>query len=320
MFDLCLLARKDIEMSKIRTFFRLLASDRKTLYQALIYNISKSKVSHLIPDRLFLKIQYKSIFGRKLDLNNPKSFNEKLQWLKLYDRKKQYMQMVDKSQVKDLISEELGSDHVISTLGQWKRFEDIDFESLPNEFVLKCTHDSGSTIICKDKSVFNFDTAKEKLAKKLKTNLFWHGREWPYKFLVPTIIAEEYISSDGEAPNDYKFFCFNGKVKCFKVDFDRFTEHKANYYTLSGELLPFGEKVCAPDYERKIAPPKNLAKMIEYAEKLSQDIPFLRVDFYEVNDKIFFGELTFFPASGFGPFVPEEWDEKIGSWLKLPEV
>ena len=221
--------------------------------------------------------------------------------------------------MKQYICETIGEEYIIPTLGVWNRIEDIDFDALPNRFVLKCTHDSGSVVLCKDKSTFDIETARAKLMRKLSSNLFWHGREWPYKDLKPRIIAEEYIATDGEDLRDYKFFCFGGKVKCFKVDFDRFIDHRANYYDVNGNLLPFGEVVYPPDYDRSIDIPSSLRRMIELAERLSSEKPFARVDFYETHGQIKFGEITFFPASGFGPFTPEEWDETLGSWITLPQ-
>ena len=222
--------------------------------------------------------------------------------------------------MKKYIAEIIGEQYVIPTLGVWDSFDDIDFDALPDRFVLKCTHDSGSVVLCRDKATFDVEKAREKLTRKLKSNLFWHGREWPYKNLTPHIIAEKYMEDETlQELRDYKFFCFGGQVKCFKVDYDRFKEHRANYYTPACELLKFGEVVCPPDFERQIAPPRLLEKMIDFAEQLSCGHPFLRVDFYEVNDQIYFGELTFFPASGFGPFVPEEWDLTLGEWIDLSQ-
>ena len=207
------------------------------------------------------------------------------------------------------------------TLGVWDRFEDIDFTMLPNQFVLKCTHDSGSVVICRDKKNFNLISARKKLKKGLKRNLFWHGREWPYKFVLPKIIAEKYLQDpeDTGGLKDYKFFCFDGRVKCFKVDFNRFVQHRANYYDRNKKLLLFGEEVCPPNFDYHIEIPKNIDKMIELAEQLSKGQPFVRIDFYDADGKIYFGEITFFPAAGFGRFIPKQWDEILGSWIKIPK-
>ncbi len=277
-------------------------------------------LSHLIPDKLYIKLMYRMRTGKRLNLKNPKTFNEKLQWLKLHNRKPIFSKMVDKCDAKSYVAERLGEEYIIPTLGVWDKFEDIDFESLPEQFVLKCTNDSGGYIICKDKSELDIDAARKLFAPSMKTNFFWHGREWPYKAVSPRIIAEKYMIDDSvNELRDYKFFCFDGVARCMKVDFDRFIEHRANYYDpRTGELLGIGETVCPPDFDRDIVLPPNMETMLGFAEKLSEGLPFLRVDFYDANGKVYFGELTFYPASGFGPFIDDKWDELLGSWIKLP--
>lgn len=306
-------------MSKWRTFIRL-CKDGKGVGRAFAQNFSRCSLSHLVPDKLFLELQYKLILGKKLDLKQPMEFNAKLQWLKLYDRNPDYIRLVDKYEVKKYIADKIGEQYVVPTLGVWESVDEIEFDALPNAFVLKCTHDSGSTILCREKSMFDISAAKAKLKKRLHNNLFWHGREWPYKSVKPRIIAEQYlVDAATEELRDYKFFCFNGVCRCMKVDFDRFVEHHANYYDLQGNRLDFGEAICPPSNEKNIVLPPELSKMVELAEVLSRDIPFLRVDFYDVDGKIYFGELTFFPASGFGAFVPDDADYKLGEWLLLPK-
>lgn len=269
-----------------------------------------------MPDKQYLSVMYRGLMGKKLNVIKPATFNEKLQWLKLHDRKPEYTTMVDKYAVKKYVEQILGGgEYIIPTLGVWNEFDDIDFSTLPDCFVLKCTHDSGGIAICKDKEQFDYSDARNRIIRSLKCNYYSHGREWPYKDVPPQVIAEEYL---GDSLNDYKFFCFNGKVKCFKIDFDRFTNHHANYYDCNGDILPFGEADYIPIPEKKIEMPKKLGLMIELAEKLASKLLFLRVDFYEVNGKVYFGELTFYPASGMGRFVPESWDTELGKWLKLP--
>lgn len=305
-------------MSKLKTALRLIKTDRSGIKKVVVANLARKKFSHLIPDKTMLSIQYKAHFNKKLNLKAPKTFNEKLQWLKLYNRDTEQIRLVDKYEVKKYIADTIGEEYVIPTLGVYDSFDEIDFSKLPERFVLKCTHDSGSTVICHNKESFDIEAARKKLTQKLSMNLFWHGREWPYKTVRPRIIAEKYVTFDGEAPEDYKFFCFNGEAKCFKVDYDRFKNHRANYYTLQGELMKFGEVVCPPDFERKVRLPKHLDRMVDLATRLSAGHPFLRVDFYELGDSILFGELTFYPAAGFGLFTPEEWDNTLGEWIKLP--
>lgn len=277
-------------------------------------------------DREFIKRKFKSCIGRPLDLDNPQTFNEKLQWLKLYDRKPEYTVMVDKYRVRDYIKEKLGEEYLIPLLGVWDDPKDIDFEKLPNQFVLKCNHNSGlGMYICKDKSKLttkSIRTIRRNLSRGLAQDYYLTGREWPYKDVPRKIIAEKYMTdSDGaDGLRDYKFFCFNGKVGFFKIDFDRFVRHRANYYDPDGNLLPFGEKICPPDFDKTQKIPEKLPQMIEMAEKLSAGIDFLRVDFYYINGQIYFGEVTFYPASGFGAFVPENWDMTLGSYIKLTDM
>ncbi len=272
-----------------------------------------------LPDKWYIQLYYFAIFRRFCNLKNPKTFNEKLNWLKLYDRKPEYSQMVDKYEAKKYVANIIGEEYIIPTLGVWDRFDDIDFDSLPNQFVLKCTHDSEGVVIVKDKNSFDIVAARKKLTASLKQNFFYIGREWPYKNLKPRIIAEKYLVEESENDlKDYKFFCFGGVAKCFKVDFDRLVGHHANYFNMEKSLLEFGEVVCPPVLEKKLEMPASIDKIVELAEKLSKEIPFLRADFYDVNEKVYFGELTFFPASGFGKFTPSEFDKIMGEWIELP--
>ena len=272
-----------------------------------------------ISDEKFLKIRFKRCLNKELDLENPKTFNEKLQWLKLYDRNPKYTEMVDKYSVKEYITKLIGKEYVIPTLGIYNTFEEIDFEKLPNQFVLKCTHDSGSTIICRDKSEFDYKAAKKKIGKALKRNFFYSGREWPYKNIKPRIIVEKYMESkDGKGLLDYKFMCFNGKVKCSFVCLDRNNKNglKVDFYDLEWNKLPFERHY--PNSKIIVPKPKNYNLMLKLAEELSREIPFVRVDFYEIDEKIYFGELTFYPGSGYEEFTPEKYDEVIGDMLVLP--
>lgn len=269
-------------------------------------------------DRAYLKMIYFIKMGKRLDIDNPQTFNEKLQWMKLYDRNPEYTRMVDKYEAKRYVADVLGEEYVIPTLGVWNRPEDIDFDSLPNQYVLKTTHDSGGVILCHDNLSFEKGAAINKLSKCLKHNFYWGMREWPYKDVKPRIIAEKYMKEDkGTDLKDYKFFCFDGVVKMFKVDFDRFVCHRANYYDREGNFLPFGEVAYPFDKSKVIDIPPNFDRMVEFAEKLSKGIPFVRIDFYNVNGRIYFGEITFYPASGFGKLSSEEWDMTIGSWIKI---
>ena len=278
------------------------------------------KVVGLFPDKLWLSCYFRKRTGYKMDWKNPKTFNQKLQWLKVYDRKPLYTTLVDKYQVKKYVAEKIGEEYIIPTLGVWDGFDEIDFDSLPDQFVLKCTHDSGGLAIVRDKAKFDKEKARKQFKLALSRNPYSVTREWPYKNVKPRIIAEQYMEDNTTHElRDYKFFCFDGMVGFFKIDFDRYVAHRANYYDRGGNLLPFGEIVCPPCFEQKLDMPIRLSKMISMAEKLATDSIFLRVDFYEVNGQVYFGEITFFPASGMGPFVPDEWDRKLGEWIQLPK-
>ncbi len=426
------------------------------------------KVASLIPDKIFLSLKYKKNFGCFPNWKHPKTFCEKINWLKLYDRNPLYTRMVDKYEVKEYVAGIIGEQYVIPTLGVWDRAEDIDFDSLPDQFVLKATHDSGRVVICTDKTKLNRTKVIEEMNESLRRDFYVVTREWPYKNVKRRIIAEKFIAPrkknapkdlpdykffcfngepqycqvirdrsteetidfydmewihqdfvgfnpvahNGLTPvarpkglenmiaicrklskdisfvrvdlyevdgyeyfgeltfypasgmgaftpdewavklgdliklpttreevvickvkngiveidtkylnydelKDYKFFCFNGKVRCFKIDYGRFTEHHANYYSHDGNLLPFGEKMYPPIYDHEETMPVNLSDMVKIAERLSENQPFLRVDLYNVQGKIYFGELTFFPNSGMGSFTDEEWNLKLGEWINL---
>ncbi len=307
-------------MGKLKTILNLIKNDRDGLKNIFACKLAKSKISRIIPDKLYLKIQYRFRMGKKLNLNSPKTFNEKLQWLKLYDRKPEYSRYVDKYDAKEVVADKLGSEYIISTIGVWDSVDEIDFEALPNEFVLKCTHDSGSVVICRDKSTFDFNSAKEKLRKKLKTNLFWQGREWPYKNVKPRIIVEQYLSElSDDKLIDYKFFCFNGEPRYLYISqgLDDHETARISYAFLDWQMAPFRRTDFA-SFDVLPSKPVNFHTMIEMSRTLSKDIPFLRVDFYNLNGKIYFGEMTFFPGAGYTRFQPSEWDEKIGELLNLP--
>lgn len=279
------------------------------------------KLSRLIPDRIYLQIVYFRHFKKFIDFDNPKTFNEKIQWLKLNYRKEEYTNLVDKYRVKQYITKLIGEEYVIPTLGVWKNVDDIDFKSLPEKFVLKCNNDSGGIVICKNKKDFDEVKAKSFLKERLKNNGYWYGREWPYKNVKPCIIAEKYMEdSISKDIKDYKFFCFNGSMEFFDIDIDRFIEHRANYYDRNGNFLPFGKTYCPPDYTKKIEMPKNLDKMIELAETISHNTVLSRIDFYEIDGQVYFGEITFYPGSGFSPFTDEKWDYKLGDMIDLPNI
>lgn len=271
-----------------------------------------------IPDEDYLKKRFKYITGMELHLDNPQSFNEKIQWLKIYDRKPLYTRLVDKAEVKKWVADRIGEQAVIPTLGVYDSFDDIEIESLPNSFVIKCTHDSGSTIICRDLTSFDIDNAKKMFNRCLKRNLFYSGREWAYKDVKPRIIVEKYIEGvDGNYIDDYKVFNFNGIPKMIQVDHDRFGNHVRNLYTTEWELID-AEIQYPSAKDIIIEKPKCLDKMLEYAKVLSNGMTHVRTDFYCVGDNVFFGEMTFYHGSGTEDFRPKEFGLKVGSWLDLP--
>lgn len=283
----------------------------------MIYALGRIMRGSVSADRTYLKILYKNRVGKELHLDPPKTFNEKIQWLKLYDRKPEYAMMVDKYKVKQYVVTKIGEEHIIPTLGVWDRFDEIDFDSLPEQFVLKCTHDSGGLVIVKDKKSFDKKSARKKINHCLKRNYFWNTREWPYKSVKPRIIAEKFmVDESGVELKDYKFFTFNGEPKALFVATDRGTDTRFDFYDIYFNHLPFLNG--HPSAVKEIDRPAGFEQMKQLARKLSEGIPHLRVDFYDINGKVYFGELTFYHWSGMVPFEPDKWDEVFGKWIKLP--
>lgn len=273
-----------------------------------------------VSDELFVKIQFRKRLKRKLNLKNPQSFNEKLQWLKLYNHEPLYTMMVDKYLVRDYVEKKIGKEYLVPLIGVYDSFDEINFEKLPLKFVIKCNHDSGGLVICKNKEELDIAKAKEKINKSLNRNYYYINREWPYKNVSKKIIIENYLEDkDNEPLRDFKFFCFNGKPKFVYVSegLENHETAKISFFDLDFNFMPFKRKDYKP-FKKVPRKPKNLDLMIKFSEILSQDIPHLRVDFYEVNGKLYFGELTFFTCSGFIPFDPEKWDFELGKMLKLP--
>ena len=274
-----------------------------------------------LPDEEYLKLLFRMIIGKDLNLDAPKTFNEKIQWLKLYDRRPEYTRMVDKCEAKKYVAERIGEEYIIPTLGIWDDPEDIDFDALPNQFVIKCNHNSGlGMCICRDKSKLDIAEVRRGLKKGLRQNYYLTGREWSYQGIKPKVIAEQFIAEKFDTElMDYKFMCFDGEVKCSFVCSNRFSDKglHVTFFDRDWNVMPFERH--HPSAKNGLPKPKRYEKMIELAEILSANIPFLRVDFYEVDGKIYFGELTFYPGSGFEEFTPEEWDYILGSWIQLPE-
>lgn len=300
-------------MVTIRKLFRYLYdSDYRFLINSYRFGMYKG-----MSDEAYLKRTFKACFGYVPDLENPRTFNEKLQWLKLHDRKDIYTTMVDKYEAKKYVSHVIGEKYVIPTLGVWDHFDDIDFSKLPTSFVLKCTHDSGSVVLVRDKNHWDKEAAKKLLERGLSRNYYWSGREWPYKNVKPRILAEEMVDMN---PVDYKWICMKGEPEVLCMCMDRQKgDLTFNYYDMNFNLLPF-EWVHPNIKTGGVKRPENFDEMKKLAQKLSKDIPEVRVDFYDINGQVYFGELTFYHQSGFAPFSPEEWDLKLGQLLDLTDI
>ena len=275
----------------------------------------------VLPDKIYLKWKYKKHLGKKLNLDHPVLFQEKLHWLKLHDRKPIYHQMVDKFEAKKIITEYVGEEYVIPTLGIYNSFEEIDFDKLPNQFVLKCTFDSGSYYICRDKTKLNIDEVKEKLMVNWKKDYYIWSREWPYKGLKHRIIAEPLLVDD-KFPylRDFKFYCFNGEPKLFYITSDKGGDlpTRQDFFDISGNHLEIQDQHYTNNPIKSPDLPQNLSKMVEMCRILAKDTYHLRVDYYEINGHIYCGEFTFFEAGGFCNFTPEKYNRILGDWIKLP--
>lgn len=271
----------------------------------------------LFGDALYIKMRYRVIFGKSLNLKKPKSFYEKIQWLKLHDRREKYHMMADKYGVRNYVEDKVGSKYLIPLIGHWNAIEEVDEALLPEKFVIKCTHDSQSVRICNDKDDFDFDEIKRDFSKALTIDYSKYGREWAYSGIVPSIIAEELLTDQsGVELKDYKFFCFNGEPKVIQVDYNRFTGHKRRMFSPDWKQLDV--KITYPDDPNVVLEkPDKLDEMLEICRKLSADMYFLRVDLY-FNGEIYVGELTFYPGGGFEPIEPYEVDLEWGRLLHLP--
>ncbi len=293
---------------------------KKKTFRDTIVDIAHPLFLDHLSDETYLKLKFRMSMGRSLDLQNPKTYCEKLQWLKLHDRKPEYTQMVDKFEMKEYVAGIIGDGHTIPTIGVYNTFDDINFNALPNQFVIKCTHDSGKLVICTEKSKFNMHDARKLITKSLHTDFYTVGREWPYKNVKPRIIIEEYMEDReiGEL-RDYKFFMFHGVPKVFYITSGRKSgDCRTDFFDMNLKHLDIQDD----DRNADVVPdfPKHLDEMIMMAKQLSKGVPHLRVDFYEVNGRVYVGELTFYYLGGFVPFKPEKWDEIFGSWLDITHI
>lgn len=306
-------------MSKLSTAIKLLKENRGGFCAALLQNLS-----FLFPDKLYLTLLFRCKMGYWIDWKNPKTFSEKLQWLKLYNRKPEYTTMADKYEVKEYVAKIIGEEYIIPTLGVWDTPEEINWEELPNQFVLKTTHGGGSTgvVICKDKDTLDKKIAIEKLNRSLKSCIYKSYREWPYKNVRRRIIAEQYMEDrESEDLIDYKFYCFNGEPIYCQVIRDRRSKETIDFYDVDWNHMPFvGLNPIVKNGITQVVKPYNLENMLSICRELASQIPFVRVDLYSIQSKVYMGEITFYPASGMGVFTPQEWNCKLGKFISLPKI
>lgn len=312
---------------KAQTFLKLVRCRRNEIPVAIFNNLARTGIFDRMNDAEFLRLSFRLNTGQSLDLSNPRTFNEKLQWLKIHDRNPMYTQLVDKFRVKDWVRTRLGEQYIVPTFGCWAEVEDVDISSLPEKFVLKTNDDSGVVVVCSDKENFDLGEAKKRLKRSRKKNLYYRTREWPYKNVQPCVLAEQLLEApcDSVAENpggpqgdlvDYKFMCFSGKVQCIFTCSNRASgDLRVDFFDREWDPLPFTRRF--PRAEKLPSPPKTLLEMIWAAESLAVDLPFVRVDFYEVEGRCYFGEMTFYPGSGYEKFEPNEWDTILGNWLDL---
>lgn len=279
------------------------------------------KSLRFLPDKTYIKLYYRLRVGRPLNTKNPTTLNEKLQWLKFNYRFPLQSIVSDKLLVRDYVAEKIGAEYLIPLLGTWENYDDVDFDKLPEKFVLKCNHDSGGLVVCTDKSKLDQKEARNRVEKSLKSNFFYIGREYQYRNIKPRIICEQFISDNGKVPMDYKIYCFNGKPDVILVCKDRFSDntHRASYLYFDQEWrfqpLNKGDETLT---EVDVPKPKNLDRMIEIAKDLSKDFLFARIDLYNIDGQIYFGEITLSPNSGFDPDIKYETDLMFGEKLEIP--
>jgi hypothetical protein len=300
-------------MNKFVKWMKVLYTEPKMFIMAL----NKYGVYNWMPDKMFLNFMFWLKFGKKINFRNPKTFNEKLQYLKVYNRNPKYCDYADKYLVREFIKQTIGEQHLIPLIAVYDSVDEIDWNMLPHKFVMKCTHASGRNVICSNKDDLNIEKTKKKLKKWISKNFYWHGREWVYRSIRPRIIVEQFLEVINGDLLDYKFFCFNGDPKCLFVASDRNTGEglKVDFYDMKWNLMPFERH--HKNSGKNLIKPKSFDKMIELSKKLSKGIPFVRVDFYEFEGNIYFGELTFFPGNGMLEFTPEYYDELLGTWIVL---
>ena len=313
-------------MSKLTTLKKLWSNNRRLIVIAVFNNINHTGLFRCLSDKRFISLAYYINTGKRMNWRSPQTFTQKLQWLKIHDRTPKFTKMVDKISAKEYVASTIGEEYVIPTLGVWNSFDEIDFALLPDQFVLKTNNGSGSNgvVVCKDKSSFDKKTARELLNSSLSSNTYELLREWPYKNIAPKLFAEEFITDNSAEEEkadltDYKFFCFNGVPSYCQVIKDRSSKETIDFFDSNWEHQPFiGLNPQAVSSTTPIQKPAMYFKMLSIARTLSEGLPFARIDLYQTGKKIYFGEITFYPASGFGRFSPDEYDRILGDMIKLP--
>lgn len=293
----------------------------KHINYTFIHYLDRVIMANILTDRLYIKWKFKRCVGYCPNLDDPQTFNEKLQWLKINDQRPDFTRMVDKVDAKNYVSNIIGNKYIIPTIDVWDNIDDIDWKALPKQFVMKVTSDSGGIVVCKDKALLDITAAKKKLKKGWGRNYYKYNREYPYRNLTPRIIAEQYMEDEYGELRDYKIFCFNGEPKLLFVASDRQKkgeETKFDFFDTEWKHLPFTNG--HPNSSHLPPKPENFEEMLDIARKLAENIntPQVRIDLYNKKGRIFFGEITFFHWSGMKPFVPEEWDYKLGEMIRLP--
>jgi len=286
----------------------------KFMYENMMDNYHK----YLVSDEQLIRKMFRKFLDRELELIEPVKYNDKLQWLKLYWRDPKATLCADKYEVRKIVEDTIGAQYLNELIAVYDKVDEIDYDQLPDSFALKGTHGSGFNIICKNKKDLDWPKALKQMGHWLKRNYYWSNREWVYKDIKPRIVCEKYLEEmDVGELRDYKIFCFNGEPKVIEVDFERFVDHKRNIYDLEWNLME-GEIKYPRDPNYIVKKPEKLEEMLTLSRTLAQGFPHVRVDFYIVEDRLYFGELTFFHESGTGPFRPEAFEVQMGDWIKLP--
>ena len=300
-------------IGKIKTAASLLKTPGRLLLPA-----GRNGLLNFVPDEIYLKTVFRAETGYRLDLKRPRTYNEKLQWIKLYDRRPEYALYADKYKVREYIARTIGENYLVPMIGVYRKANEIPWTELPDRFVLKCNHASGTNVICQDKRELDVSATEKKLDTWLKKNAFWGGREWCYKDIEPCIICEAFIETpDGNTPDDYKFMCFNGVPRLIQVHHDRYGDHTLDYYTPEWKKSDL-HRIDASTSAKVVEKPEKLNEMLSIAEALSKDMYYARIDLYYVEGSIYFGEITLYPTSGFSTFTRYEDDLLLGSYIHLP--